>query len=512
MTAFRLALCALLLPSTIFAQALLVKPYVQPGDGSSLQGRDVKVLIWLTEHVPADYTVEYSVAGAPPKKAASERVSMDFRKGKEDKTPAPSKPGAAADIPVTAEDLKKDLIKEASPYLPEREQHYFRYTATLPDLPFDSDVTYRVRQGATLIGEGKFRTRASANKPIRFVMVGDLANGQSQQNAVAFHIAQAKPEFMVLLGDIVYSSGRVSQYLHHFFPSYCNPTEPGLKTGAPLMQTIPFYPVIGNHDADMERLHEKPDVLGAYYFFSGPLNGPGVGPWNTPLGKDPALADAFRKTVGPTYPALNIYSFDYGPAHFVMLDTNSYNTASFMQIAPWVEKDLKESKQPWKFVCMHAPSFHTSPQHYAEQKMRLLEPIFRENGVNVVFAGHVHNYQRSKPLAFTPNPGKRDNRGRVNGDYVFDDEFDGVTKTVPKGIIHIVSGGGGAGLYNAKDFEKTIAQLAKEHAGNYIPLTAKYVADKHSFTLIELTPQEFVLKQITLEGLEVDRFKITKEK
>ena len=127
-----------------------------------------------------------------------------------------------------------------------------------------------------------------------------------------------------------------------------------------------------------------------------------------------------------------------------------------------------------------APAFHTSPQHYAEQKMRLLEPIFQTNGVDVVFAGHVHNYQRSKPLRFTPNPAVRDARGRVNGDFVFDDEFDGVTKTTPKGVIHIVTGGGGATLYNAKEFDKTVAQLAKDNPGNYVPLTAKYVADKHS--------------------------------
>ena len=228
------------------------------------------------------------------------------------------------------------------------------------------------------------------------------------------------------------------------------------------------------------------------------------------LGNDPKVAETFRAAVGSSYPALCEYSFDYGPAHFIVLDTNSYNTTSFMQLAPWVEKDLKETKQRWKFVCMHAPAFQTSPQHFAEQKMRLLEPIFEANGVDVVFAGHVHNYQRSKPLHFTPAATARDPKGHVNGSFTFDEAFDGVTKTEPKGVIHIVTGGGGASLYSTGDFNKTMAQLAKDNPGNYVPLTVKYVADKHSFSLIKLSPEEFVLKQVSIEGKVVDTFRITK--
>ena len=529
-----LACSALLLPSLAGAQTVLVKPYVQPGNGSTLQGTDVKVIAWVTDQKPGEFAVEFAVKGGPMRTAKAERVTLDFQPPKPPPpkatplaalpgTPAPATPaspfatpgaklpgGPLSNAPVTLEDLKKDIIHEASPVLAEVEQHYFTYAAVLTELPFDSEVEWRVRLGATVVRQEKFRTRASAGKPVRFVMIGDLANGKPEQNAVAFQISRTKPDFMVVLGDIVYSAGRVSQYLHHFFTTYDDPPTTGAKTGAPLMATVPFYPVIGNHDADMAKLPETPDAFGAFYFFHGPLNGPGLGPWNTPLGKDPKVAAKFRVDAGASFPALCEYSFDYGPAHFVMLDTNSYNTASFMQLAPWVEKDLKESKQRWKFVCMHAPAFHTSPQHYTEQKMRLLEPIFEANGVDIVFAGHVHNYQRSKPLLFKPNPPARDPKGRVNGDFTFDEEFDGVTHTVPKGIIHVVTGGGGATLYNAKDFEKTVAQLLKDNPGNYVPLTAKYVADKHSFSAIELSPDELVLKQISIEGNEVDRIRITK--
>ncbi len=507
----RIALCVLLFPAVLCAQTVLVKPYLQPGDGPSLVGADVKVLTWVTDQLPAEFAVEFRVFGQPARTAKPERLALDFMPAKVPAvTPRPATPAPAVEIPVTIEDVTKTTIKEASPQIAEKEQHFYRYRATLDGLAFNSEVAYRVTTGKAVVREGKFRTRATPDKPIRFVAMGDLANGKPEQNAIAYQVSLVKPDFVVALGDIVYSAGRVSQYLHHFWATYNDVSVPSAKTGAPLMASIPFYPVIGNHDADVAKLPDYPDAFGAFYFFSAPLNGPGVGPWNTPLGKDAKVAADFKTNVGAMYPALNVYSFDYGAAHFTVLDTNSYNSPSFMKLAPWIENDLKQSQQRWKFVCIHAPPFQTSPQHFTEQKMRLLEPIFEANGVDVVFAGHVHNYQRSKPLRFTPNPPTRDPKGRVNGDYVMDETFDGVTDTTPEGVLHIVSGGGGATLYNAKEFQKTIEQLKKDHPGNYVPFTAKYFAEKNSFSVVELTPDEFVLKQITIEGKEVDRIRITK--
>ena len=202
------------------------------------------------------------------------------------------------------------------------------------------------------------------------------------------------------------------------------------------------------------------------------------------------------------------YSFDYGPAHFLVLDANSYAMKENDKIFPWIEKDLTTTKQKWKFVCFHQPAFHTSREHYTEQKMRLLQPLFERTGVDIVLAGHVHNYQRSMPLKFVPGPGGRDKRGRVNGTLTVDHTFDGVKDTTPEGVIHIVSGGGGAKLYSV-DLAKTVEYLEREHPGNYQPLTAKYVAE-HGFTVFDLTPSTLVLRQINITGKEVDRIKITK--
>jgi acid phosphatase type 7 len=502
------AFVILLLALPLAAQTVLVKPYVQPGDGRGLNGADVKVLTWLTDQIPAEFTVEFGVKGQSMQAANAERLQLDFDPAKPPKatpTPKPAKTEPATSL----EEVKEEAIKQAAPPIPEKAQHYFKYSATLSNLPFDSDISYRVSMSGRLVREGEFRTRATADKSFRCVLVGDIANGSPEQNGIAWQIWQQKPQFMVALGDIVYSRGRASEYVRRFWPSLNDVPEPGPKKGAPLIASIPLYPVIGNHDADAAKLAIYPDAFAAFYFFNVPLNGPGLGEWSLPLGKDARKAEAFRQNAGAQYPAMSVYSFDYGPAHFVMLDSNSYTLKGLLKLVPWIESDLKGSKQPWKFVCFHAPAFHTSKEHYSEQKMRLLEPTFEACGVDVVFAGHVHNYQRSMPFYFKPGPKGRDPKGRVNGDYKLDQTFDGEKDTTPEGIIHIVSGGGGAKLYSV-DFKKTVEKLKKDHPGNWVPFTTMYYAEKHSFSVMDLSPTELSFRQFNIDGQEVDRFRITK--
>jgi predicted phosphodiesterase len=489
----------LVFAATLRAQTILVQPYVQPGNGANLVGSDVKVIAWLTDQTPGDFEVEFTVENSRAEKVQPERTTLDFA------APA-EKPRIT--VPVSLEELLSVREAESAPNARGKQQHYFKYAAQLAGLPFNSTVQYRVLLDGHLVTDGSFRTRATPEKTIRFAAVGDLAQGRAQQNAIAYQMWKAQPDFLVALGDIVYPSGRVSQYLRYFWNSYNNVAAASPLLGAPLMRSVPVYAVLGNHDVDA-RLPETPDALGAFYFFHPPLNGPGLGSWSLQLGKDGPTAAAFRKNVGSTYPALSVYSFDYGPAHFLVLDSNIAGSKFSQRLLSWIERDLRGTRQPWKFVCLHAPSFHTSPGHYT-QKFRLLEPLFASAGVDVVFAGHVHNYQRSKPLRFTPDPGIRDKRGRVNGNFVLDEKFDGQTNTTPQGIIHIVSGGGGAALYDSIDRAGTVARLEQENTGNWVPFTAKYVADRHSFSLVELSAERFTLRQISADGEEVDRFTITK--
>lgn len=504
------ALATLLLllafPAALPAQTILVQPYLQPGNGSTLTSNDVKVIAWLTDQKLGKFTVEFGPKDAPTRTVQPERTALDFKAARSFR-PFLSKPDAAT--PTTPAPAT-DAAKERYPSIAEREQHYFKYWVTLPALPFDTEIAYRVLLGTNVIRAGTFPTRASATQPIRFVMVGDLAQGKSSQNAIAWQISQVKPHFLVALGDLVYPSGRVSQYLNHFWPTYNQPATAGPKTGAPLMASIPIYPALGNHDAESAKLPDTPDAFGAYHFFFPPQNGPGPGPWNTPLGKDPATTNTFLLTARASYPHLGFYSFDNGPAHFLILDSAKYVNYENPRLLDWIERDLRATKAPWKFVCFHVPAFEATKNHYTEQRMRLLHPLFERTGVDIVWAGHVHNYQRSHPLRFRPTTPKPTSAGLVNGDFNLDPVFDGVSHTRARGIIHMVCGGGGASLY-AGGPEKNAEEFAKKYGpNNWAPFTARFFDKKHSFAVVDLTPARLQLRALDLDGTEVDRAVITK--
>ncbi|HEX8910796.1 MAG TPA: metallophosphoesterase [Humisphaera sp.] len=482
---------------TIFAQ-----PYVQPGPAAGPTGLDAKTILWLTDQTPGTFSVEYGWDGQAPRRAEPKRTAIDLKAAKASATTKPVAP------PKDPDDPEANVAARAV-----GEQHYFRYAADLSDLPPDTAVWYRVRLGSALVREASFRTRSSADKAIRFVAVGDLANGKPGQDAVARQVGLAKPQFVVALGDIVYSAGRTSQYADHFWRTYTNPpAAAGAGAGdpntLPLMATVPFRVVLGNHDCDTS-LSTWPDALGAYYFFTAPANGPGLGKWSTPIGKDKADVAAFRAAAGDSYPALGFYSFDDGPAHFLVLDNNGYAKLDDPALLKWIESDLTGSKAPWKFVCLHAPPFHTSPQHYTDQKTRLLVPLFEKCGVDVVWAGHVHNYQRSHPLKFTPAPRKPGDK-LVNGTFALDTKFDGKAVTKPDGVLYFVSGGGGGTLY--KDpFEKAAESIRKKYGdGNFAPYTAKHVADRHSFVVCDLSPDRLTVRAVDADGKEFDQVVVTK--
>jgi predicted phosphodiesterase len=493
------------------AQTVEVLPYVQPGDGAKLGAADTKVICWVTDQVPGDFVVEYSVAGGPLRTARPVAVKLDFPAVKTRTVVVAPPPREITDpkAKTVVDPFEMEEPKEPKvPPPPERDQHYLNYAAVLSDLPFNAVVAYRVKLAGKVVREASFRTRATADQSVRCVLVGDLAQGRPAQKTIAHHIWEQKPEFLVALGDIVYPSGRALQYSAFYWDTYNNVAAPSPTTGAPLMASIPFYPVLGNHDI-AAKLPTIPDALSAYYFFHVPKNGPGEGPWATPIGTSDA-AKAFRVNSWGNYPALDAYSFDYGPAHFAVINDNARLAIDDPAFTKWLRADLLGTTATWKFVCYHVPGFQAARQHYTEQQARMLQPLFEECGVDITFSGHVHNYQRSVPLKFVPD-GKGPVRGRVNGQFTLDLEFDGVKNTRPKGVIHVVAGGGGASLYGPSP-QKVAEGLKKLYGDNLAPFTARAVVEQHSFVVLDLTPGKLTLRALGQDGKEIDAFAIEKAK
>jgi hypothetical protein len=496
------------LTAAALGQTIVVRPYVQPGSVKAGSGLDARSLHWFTDETPGDFVVEYSLSKTEWRGVPASRLPLDFAAAKEIKEKT-KKPASTEGDGDNTEQPKKDEKKEPRPPLPpEKEQHYFKYTAQLPDLPLNAEVRYRVKLKDQTIREATFRTNASADKAVRCVLVGDMAQGMSYQRGIAYQISKQQPEFLVALGDIVYPTGRINQYMAYYWGTYNNLDDADPKVGAPLMASVPFYPVLGNHDIGA-KLSKVPDALAAYYFFTPPKNGPGEGSWVTPLDGDDAANAKFRAANKDTYPYVDVYSFDNGPAHFVVLNVNPKMNLADPTLRKWLIDDLRAAKDRWKIVCFHMPGFQSSIKHYAEQQARPLSPIFEEVGVSLTFAGHVHNYQRTMPLRFEPED-KPAKKGQVNGKFTLDKVFDGVKNTTPNGVIHIVAGGGGAGLYGP-GFDETKPVIEKKFGANYADFTSRMVVDRHSFTVLDCAPERLQLRAVAANGDELDRIVITKK-
>ena len=104
------------------------------------------------------------------------------------------------------------------------------------------------------------------------------------------------------------------------------------------------------------------------------------------------------------------WSFDYGPAHFAMVDQYTAWGPGSAQLQ-WLANDLASSRKIWKFVVLHEPGWSSGNAHPNSPGVQAyIEPLCEQYGVAMVFAGHNHNYCRA----------------------------------VVNGVQHITTGGGGA--------------------------------------------------------------------
>jgi acid phosphatase type 7 len=381
------------------------------------------------------------------------------------------------------------------------------YTVKLTGLVAGKELEYRVSVASTPVFTAHAHARKSAAQPYKFVVFGDCAQGTDGQRQVAYQTSLAKPDFVLIAGDIVYSRGLASEYLTKYFPIY-NADEPSASAGAPLLRSTVFIGAPGNHDISIPDVTKYPDALAFYYYWNQPLNGPPrmqtIGAPSTPvlIGAEEDRK-AFLAAAGPAFPGMANFSFDYGNAHWTVLDSNKNVDWTDPALIKWLTDDLKAAQAAtWRFIAFHHPGFNSSTSHFKDQWMRGLSEVFEKGNVSVVFAGHVHNYQRTFPLTFQTKPDGFDKTtGVLDGSWTLDKQYDGKTKTKPNGIIYLVTGGGGAKLYNPEQETKP---------ETWQPFTTKFIASTNSFTLVDVKDKQLTIRQVAANGDEVDRFVITK--
>ncbi len=448
----------------------LFKPYIQIGDAPHLTNPERAEVLWHTADRDQDWWVE--VRPGP---------GMDWVR-----------------LPT--------LPAPRHVRLPDVDPHRI-YRVPISELVPGERFGYRVGIAARTLFEAEARARPPVGKAYRVAIVGDIGAGTTAASRIAWRIGESKPDLMVVTGDIVYSRGRISEYSTRFFPVY-NADAPSRDVGTPLLRSTLVVAAPGNHDLLVRDLDAFPDGLAFFLAWSQPLNGPlGLDAKNSPvLGGSQARKSAYLDAAGPTYPRMANFSFDFGDAHWTVLDANSYVDWTDPLLRAWVERDIASAPPgAWRLVAFHQPGFNSSVAHQPEQQMRLLADIFERGGVTIAFGGHVHNYQRSKPMTFTRRPWS-DGRvqgpyGQVDGEWSLDLDYNGRDAIVPKGVIYVITGAGGASLHD------TIRASKPE---TWHSFTERFVSTVHSFTLMDVNRDRLAIRQVDIDGAVVDEFAVTR--
>src|SRR5215469_4049269 len=455
-TASLLATAVLLSQTLSTPDPFLEKPYLQLGDRPALSSSESLMLIWHTGNVPEKWEVEVRTSRDSAWRSAGAVESQVV--------------SAPAGEPAIA---GKNGAKKDAPASPAIAPHIV-YRARLTNLVPGEEFHYRVLKAGTRVFDATARARKSNGQAFRFAHFGDCGQGTPSENAIAYQAYLAKPDFIFIPGDIVYGSGRISEYRTKFFPNY-NADEPSSANGAPLLRSVPFIAAPGNHDTALANYQRFPDALAYFLYWDQPLNGP-VPPADAAktvhtLTSETGKAE-FLSAAGPRYPRMANFSFDYGNSHWTVLDANTYMDWNSPALREWLTKDLAAAQSAtWRFVGFHQPGFNSSHEHFPEQHMRPLSPIFEAGHVDIVFSGHVHNYQRSFPLTFTPDGSPVGPKGEVAGQWRLDKSFSDGAGAKPRGVIYIVSGGGGASLYNPEQ---------QSDPTGWQSFTNKFVSQVHS--------------------------------
>ncbi len=250
---------------------------------------------------------------------------------------------------------------------------------------------------------------------VRFGIIGDTGRGTREQIEVGKQMAAFHEPFpfgfVIMLGDNIYGTDGAQDMKNKFETPY----KPLLDAG------VEFRASLGNHDNPNQRFYKLFNMGGErYYTFAPP-----------------------QKDESGT-----------GSVRFYAIDSNYLEKAQL----DWLEKQLSEDKSQWKIAFFHHPLYSSGRTHGSSLESRaVLEPLFVKYGVSVVFAGHDHFYERTKPQ-----------KG---------------------GIVHFVSGSGGS--------------LRKGNLAR-TDMTAKGFDTDYTFMLAEISGDDLYFQTISRTGATID--------
>ena len=219
-------------------------------------------------------------------------------------------------------------------------------------------------------GKGSYKTPPSGAAQFQCVVFGDTRTRHDVHRSVVNAILKyADPDFVVNTGDLV-ADGRDTSLWPVFF-----------DIERELLRKAAFFPILGNHENNAKNFYDFLD-------------------------------------------ARPYYSFDWGSAHFTLIDSDIANAggtqaekdAFWEKETRWLEEDLRSAQgADFRFLVAHHPPMTAVRGRQKDNRhMAALEPMFEKYRVSAGFFGHDHNYQHY----------------------------------LKNGVHYIVTGGGGAPLYD----------------------------------------------------------------
>lgn len=305
---------------------------------------------------------------------------------------------------------------EASVLLPGRARvragsgvsHVARLTGLTPGRRY----AYTVEGQSGALANGSFRAAPARASRFTFAVVGDIGSGTMSETAVASLVGSWHPDFVLTVGDNAYPLGSAGLLDRDIFSPY-----------AAVMRESAWFPALGNHDVKAE--DGKPE-LEAFHS----------------LGKE------------------RWYRFTWGNAAVVVLDSDT----SVAPGSPQLRFARRALARPacFRFAAWHHPPWEPRGRPHSPGLRRHIVPLVEQDGVRVVFVGHLHAYARSRP---------RD------------------------GVVYVAVGTGGASLDN--DARKLTIPSARIVQGHFGALRVDVVGRKAR------------VRYVTVDGRVRDRFSLS---
>ena len=299
-----------------------------------------------------------------------------------------------------------------------------------PETQYFYRVESRTPAGTSYLSEpATFKTAVKKETPYAFAVISDTQGNPKVSKQIAELAWGQRPSFLLHPGDLVSTGKNREHWLKHFFP--------GMR---PLINHVPFYPVLGNHEQNAKHYYDYVSLPDPEYY----------------------------------------YAFDFGNARFFMVDTNQKVNPGSVQFK-WLEKELAASTAKWKFVCHHHPPYSSDENDYGnlwksnqgrhgDLRARELVPLYEKYGVDLVWNGHIHSYERTWRIL----GGKAVESG---------------------GPFYMITGGGGGGL---------------ETPAPTRPFFQNNVRRGHHYVMVHVNGGTLELKAFTLDDRLFDFHKIEK--